>query len=74
MPGSQAGASHVWTLSPPPKFSVEGTYVTAVDLEAKRKEISFRSSEAESLDMWGKLAWNKGSRGGLRKASKKEKH
>lgn len=42
-----------------------------MDLEAKRKEICFSSSEAESLVVWWELAGNEGGRGGMRKASEK---
>lgn len=41
--------------------------MTATDLEAKKKKECFSSSEAETLDMLRKLAWNKnGQRKALR--------
>lgn len=52
---------------------MEGTYVTAVDLEAKRKEVSFSSSEAESLDMWGKTSMEQRKQGRSKKGLKKRK-
>lgn len=55
-----------------PQIHCGGAHVS-VDVEAKRKEICFSSSEAESLDVWRELAWNEGGRGGLGQASRKRK-
>lgn len=71
--GCQVSGFWCQDLSPVPKFSAEGIYVTAIGLEAKRKKGYF-SSETETLDKMEKLARKKRGRVGLTDDSRNKKN